>query len=211
MGFKVDFFPVPGASLTGLGREKSSLHLYNKIKNYVVNRKPQYTILKFGKADLEFGYYFKKYITGKHHLNLDEFSKSLIEPYRSRILDLLGSTNVVVHGIDLPSIFDRNFYAKRTMDIITELQDNTINIALYDKLRALQPSIGYRNKLFIRFNTMLKEMCLDIGCHFIDSSNFFQCNETNMLSEYNQDDLDHHYLTSNYMKSKIITSVINNL
>ena len=204
LGFKVNFFPVSGASIVGLGRNKSTLELLPKITQYIVSNNPDYVLMKFGQVDNEFGYYYKKFVKKERVMDVDSFAESLLEKYKEIICKLTNMTNVVVGCINLPSIYSRRHWAKRTLDVITGDIDEGQFASLHDKLLALQPSIVSRTKRAIQFNAKLEAMCREIGVLFVDHTEIFQDKTTGLLHLYNQSDDDHHYVTSDFMRSKVV-------
>ncbi len=202
-GFHAQFFQASGATIRGIGSDTSVLGLFEKIMNYIRSQRPQYIILKFGQGDVEFGYYFKKFVK-QEPIHYDSFFGHLIESYRKKILCFYDLTNVIVHGIDLPSLVERKKCAKRTLDVITDTPNRRKYFDLYQKLIASQPSIVERTQISMEFNARLKEMCKSIGCFYADTKDVFMPNGSSTLHAYFQPNFDHHYLTTDYVKSKAI-------
>ncbi|WP_394699811.1 tetratricopeptide repeat protein [uncultured Pseudodesulfovibrio sp.] len=208
-GFDTDFFHIGGATITGLGKDNSRLGVFDKIEQYVVNQRPQYLFLKFGQGDLEFGYYYRKFIK-QEVLSFSEFCAFLIDTYRKRINQINDLTTIVVLGVDYPSLIGKRQCAKRTMDIITRDRDwRSVNVALFDTLLSTQPSITERTDNSFKFNSMLRKMCRELGCYFSDTKDIFWANGHSCLDIYYQPHFDHHYLTTEHLKIRCIDHVLN--
>jgi tetratricopeptide (TPR) repeat protein len=207
-GFNPVFFSVGGATITGIGSSKSKLGLFEKIKKFVVKNKPQYVVLKFGQGDIEFGYYYKKFIKEESEIEYDQFCNSLIEAYQKKVLILQELTNVIIHGIDLPSLIERKKCAKNTIEVITKDKVYEGDIALFDELVAVQPSISERTAISLKFNSMLKDMCHRIGCFYADTEDIFLAEDGKTIDIYYQPDFDHHYKTTARIKEKSIDKVL---
>ncbi|MFP5259596.1 MAG: tetratricopeptide repeat protein, partial [Acidobacteriota bacterium] len=211
LGFKAQFFSVAGASISGLGKNNSTLELLPKITRYIANKNPDYVLLKFGQVDIEFGYYYKKFIKKERIPDMGVFMESLLEVYKKNIETLKDMTNLVVGCINLPSIFSRRHCASRTMGVITDVMPEGQCAAIYGKLLALQPSILSRTKYALCFNAKLGEICREAGVCFVDSTSIFQDTTTGLLHSYNQSDFDQHYVTSDFVRSKVVKLTIDRI
>ncbi|WP_027178147.1 tetratricopeptide repeat protein [Maridesulfovibrio bastinii] len=207
-GFNPVFFSLGGATITGIGSSKSKLGLFEKIKKFAIENKPQYVVLKFGQGDIEFGYYYRKFLKNESDLDYVQFCEFLIETYQKRILILQELTNVIVHGIDLPSLIERKKCAKNTVDVITKDKVYEGDLSLFDELVAVQPSISERTAISLRFNSMLKDMCHRIGCFYADTEDIFLAEDGKTIDVYYQPDFDHHYKTTARIKEKSIDKVL---
>lgn len=207
LGINVDFFHLSGATITGFGKDSSKLGTYEFVKDYVRSRKPQYLVLKFGQGDLEFGYYYRVLIKNEQ-LDYQDFLFFLIESYKKRIHQLKDLTNVIVHGIDFPSLIEMKKCAKRTLDVITrDIDGRTTDIVLLKKLLSIQPSIEQRTVNALLLNSMLKDMSNDAGCLYADTKNIFLHKDRHILDSYYQPYFDHHYLSTDILKEKCIDEV----
>lgn len=202
-GFDVQFFSVSGATITGLGKDKSSLGLFPRIEQYIAKQKPQYVMLKFGQADLEFAYYYKKVIK-QEPVEYPHFLEELIKSYQQRIDQIKNSTHLIIHGADFPSLVEGNKCAKRTLDIITIGAYRKNNKSLFDELVAILPSITHRTQISLTFNSMLKEMCVSCGCCYVDTKDIVMPQDMSIIGVDFQPYFDHHYQASDYQKAKCI-------
>ncbi|MDQ7833735.1 MAG: hypothetical protein RDU30_18560, partial [Desulfovibrionaceae bacterium] len=202
-GVKARLFPVPGASIAGLGKRYSTLDLMPKIEKCIERFAPDYLLLKFGQVDVEYGYYHQKFVKRNSRLDFTSYCRKLVDNYLDAVEKIGKKTMVALNSVNLPSVFSRGCCAKRTLDIVS-FGETANDIACLHKAFALQPSFAQRTRMVMEFNEMLGGKSRERGLNFIDLTPLCLDTETNLLHEHLRDDEDTHYVTSARHRAQII-------
>ncbi|QLA18314.1 tetratricopeptide repeat protein [Desulfolutivibrio sulfoxidireducens] len=211
-GFTPNVLPIPGASVAGLGKLHSTMQLYPKIQHYICISKTEYVVLKFGQVDVDFIYYYKKFVLKRHSLDFEKYAEALTDKYVEIAHNISKLAKVLTCSVNLPSLFCRKQLAIRGVSVITEGGILTHNSMLsYKKLEALLPSIQYRTKMTLSFNELLKKKCQDKQVAFLDTTSLFLDKQTGILNIANQKDNDHHYVLTEREKERVIDLTVNEI
>ena len=198
----LDINPIPGASIKGLPRKESTLQLNNIIKDKLKNNY-DLVIFKFGQVDIDLGFWYTKIIKN-NNITFLEYIDIIIKSYKEFILSL-NIINLIIFGINLPSIFDNKTYINFTYKIIKK---NTFNKI---KLKKYMPNIYQRTQNTILFNNQLKLLAKELNICYYDNIEISLDKKTNILDEkyHDKKDLDHHPYGISLTVHKYNDSVVN--
>ena len=104
-GISINNKYVSQVSLRGLSNNNSKLNMNNRILNDNIqysNNNDVLICLKFGQVDLEYVYYYKKYVK-KENINIEDFTDELINIYLNFINKLNNKNNILVISTCLPN------------------------------------------------------------------------------------------------------------
>jgi len=179
----LDINSIPGASIKGLPRHKSTLNLNEKIKIKLENNY-DLVIFKFGQVDIDLGFWYTK-IYKNNNIKFDEYIKILINMYKNFIKSL-KIKKLIIFGINLPSIFNKENCINFTYKIIKK---KTCNKKILQKII---PDIYKRTNNTLLFNSSLKELAKELNIHYYDNIKISL--NKNILNELYHDeyDIDHH-------------------
>jgi hypothetical protein len=163
---------APGASIKGLLKEKSTLGLLEKIKNFEFTKK-QKTLFVIGQCDVEFGYYYKSVLFGKK-LSLDEFLDDLIKKYEKFLLSF--NNEFIISAINPCTVINNEY------NFNINFKDNVSHITnRFNETGELNGSLNFsdvthiyndnnetRNQNHKNFNKKLEIMCSKNNFKFVN-------------------------------------------
>ena len=211
-------FDYHGSTLSGLGKRESVLNIRDKITKEIklYYNKNVNIILKFGQVDIELVYWYK-IIEDDNLNNVDEnnlnlrinnlYSK-LISAYKifiDYIITIVDKKNIIIFGIDLPSIIDNDKYINWIVKKGRITKDPKEYIY---KLKSILFTPEKRTIISINFNKLLKNMCLEMNIKYTDNISDVLDTEKNILKKkYHSIDNEHIY--NNINNDLYINKVIN--
>lgn len=186
--YSINCEPISGATLSGLPKKISTLHVKNRIISYLEKNQPSFLILKFGQVDIDLKYYYRLVVKGEY-LEQDEYIQQLLLCYNefiSELLPYIDKTKIIIFGINPPALIDKESCFKYTSKII--LNNNK---ELYDLLKNNIKSIEERTSFSRSFNDKLNELCISKGIKYTEVFNEF-LNSQNIVSNSFTHNNDHH-------------------
>lgn len=163
---------APGASIKGLLKEKSTLGLLEKIKNFEFTEN-QKTLFVLGQCDVEFGYYYKSVLLGEK-ISLDEFFNDLINKYETFLSGF--NHEFIVSAINPCTVINNeynfNVNFKDNISHITNKFNETgeLNdvIDFSELSHIYNDNIEVRNSNHKYFNQKLESMCIKNNFKFVN-------------------------------------------
>lgn len=131
-----------GASLTGFIKGKSLLNYREIIYNNIYKYKKDIHLLKLGQVDLEYIYYYKKYIK-KENIDIYTYISDLLNNYIKILIFLNKKYNIVV--CDLNFCSPTNWY-----NYLISVLKIKINIDI---------NYNIKNEHILYFNNLLEKLC----------------------------------------------------
>ena len=208
--YKFIDYHTDSVSLKGLKNVNSKTNYNNFIINNIDKLKNNIILFKIGQVDIEFGYYYKTLIKNEC-INIEEFTDNLIEIYEE-FLNKINYSNykIIICGISLP--------AYNNIKHSIGYKGSIINLKKYsDRINSIDENIDTLTKMFgtleeqtknsLLFNEKLKNLCQKLNLPYIDFTEEFIDNTTNILKKEYTTDSDHHYKSIND-KSNMIPRLI---
>jgi hypothetical protein len=193
---EVETYAISGASMIGFGREHSKLQTKQKVLETIPTLAGEdYIVLMFGQVDIEFVFYHKNIIKDEA-ISFEDFVDMLVKTYIEVILEIKRlHRNIVVCGINLPTIFNHEHAVENTIKIITANIDDDHLIQTYkNKLNDMLPSMHERTRRSIDFNASLKKACLAENIQYFDLTKEVLDPTWGFLSsKFRPFEVNHHY------------------
>lgn len=194
-GMKMDSYVYRGASLVGLGKRTSTLGLHLKIAEIVEEKQHDLYVFKFGQVDIDLGFYYQS-IFKEESLDIDAFIENALAIYKA-YLDKLEVDNrkLLVHSINLPSIFDQVMARKYTQKVIAENATPEQVAEMSGRLADIFPTIIERTRRTMLFNRRLQAVFSGSGIAVTDPTPYFAEASTGLLKDafILTAQNDHHY------------------
>ncbi len=192
----VEPITIDAATIIGLGRVESTLNARDTIFNQISSLgREDYIALKFGQVDIEFGFYYRNAFKGEA-ISFDSFVQLLVESYINFIQNIKElHPNIVVCGINLPTIFNHEHAVEHTSKTIIEyIEDKSLVQTFLNKLNSIFPSVKDRTLMSIDFNAALKKACASIQTPYFDLTEEALNPSWGLLSsKFRPFVVDHHY------------------
>lgn len=213
--YNIDVDSISGASLSGLFNKNSKLQVKSKILNYLQHNKPSFLILKFGQVDIDLQYYFRLVIKNEK-IKKHEYINKLITNYIDFILEiskLYPKQQIIIYGINPPTLIDKQKCFKYTLRIIAE---KNINDKIKNKLLNVIDNIEIRTQLSKLFNETCKKSCIKHNIKYTEV--FDEILENNIVMKKFTNNNDHHlkgiendtsdFLPTNFLFRKSLLNII---
>lgn len=169
----VNVHKIKGASVVGLGRERSSLNVKSLVDEYI--SEDAVNVFCFGQVDMELGFYYKK-VVKRESVSLKEFALELATQYE-KFLGALSSKSIVVKGLNLTVLKSPAFAHAYIRRIVLENIKCDDAIKEHDIfLKESLESFSERNNATLLFNKKMQEICT------VNNWKYFDINDH--LSEY---------------------------
>lgn len=217
-GIETKVATMPGATINGFGKRKSTLNLRDKLLEELNGFNPDFVCFALGQVDVELGLYYREVVKGES-IDHKQFIDELCENYWITIKDILSNTNiplskVCVKGINLSVLTkSRQKAIQYTRRIITE------NIQIKDDvqkftnlLKRTYPSNLERYSNHIYFNNVMKATVEGEASYF-DINDLIEDpeNKGEVHPAYIPSKSDHHVLDSLFVRQVHMERLINKL
>jgi|GEM_PF-1111186 len=199
-------FVLPGATIAGFGKRKSTLGVFSNCHKVVAALKPSTLLFKFGQVDVDLGIYYRLFVKGMD-INIKNFFVKMTKDYLQSIRDLPKTTKYIVCGINMPTLVDTDAAAKYTSRVIFENKnDEKMVKELYLKLQQNMPPYEERFQRSLMFNETLRATCEQHGIAYFDFVDMFCQDGKTLVPGIVRDD-DHHYLLDDAWSCKVWSRV----
>lgn len=216
-GIKTKVVTIPGATINGFGKRKSTLNLRDKFIKELNDFSPNFVCFALGQVDVELGLYFRKVVKGEF-IEDKSFIDELCDNYLLTIKDVLRDSNiplnkVCVKGINLSVLTkSRHKAVTYTKRIITENIQEEEAKKFLDILQKTYPSNLERYSNHIYFNSVMKGKTDGI-CSYFDINDLIE--DPDVKGEvhpmYIPSSSDHHILDSLLIRKIHTERLISNL
>lgn len=194
---------VSAASVTGVGKAKSTLNIAEDVPKWIASFVPDFLVFNLGQVDIELGLPFRKYvkedgIPAKVHMD------SFIESYLTFLSGIdFPREKIVIKGINLPVLcYDRPKAIKYINRIVTERfsdsdADKSRQATILAALQADYPTDIARTDLAFLFNEMLAAAAKKAGYSYFDINADLVDPETGLIkTAFVPGWFDHHIVDS---------------
>jgi len=194
---------VSAASVTGVGKQTSTLNIASDVPKWINSFKPDFLVFNLGQVDVELGLPFRKYvkqdgIPAKQHMH------SFVQSYLSFLNGLdFPPARIIIKGINLPVLcFDRPKAIRYINRIVTERftdsqEDKLRQDAVLAMLKEDYPTDIVRTDLAFHFNDMLKSAAESAGYAYFDINDDLLNPENGLIkTSFIPAHFDHHLIDS---------------
>ena len=202
-GITCAFKAVNAASVTGVGKQSSTLNISADVPKWIANFRPDFLVFNLGQVDLELGLPFRKYVK-EDGISAQEHMERFIESYLTFLKGLdFPREKIVIKGVNLPVLcYDRLKAIRYINRIVTERftgsdEDKSRKESVTAKLREDYPSDIVRTDLAMLFNEMLESAATKSGYSYFDINEDLIDAETGLISTaFVPANFDHHLVDS---------------
>lgn len=190
---------INAATVTGVGKLKSTLSLSSDIPQWIGSARPDFLVMGLGQVDVELGIPFRHFVKGETTPSR-ELLAGFVDSYMGYMSSLdFPASRIVIKGINAPVLcYDRAKAIRYINRIVTErFTDSTEDAArqelVLSQLKVSYPSDIIRTDHAITFNAMLKEFARKAGYGYFDINSDLIDTSTGLIkTAYVPSGFDHH-------------------
>ncbi|MGF1765989.1 hypothetical protein L4D06_01170 [Enterovibrio makurazakiensis] len=194
-GLDFEVHVIPGASIKGFGKRKSTLNTNIEVRNRVEKINPDYVVMCLGQVDIELGYYYQKCIK-KLDVDFESYANSLIESYVEEVKSL--GVKTILKGVNQTVLTGyREKAIKYVGKIIAENISDAEEVRLARKrLSEMFPSVLERVSNHFTFNEKLKIEAKRNDFLYFDINEMICESDGLVCDKYIPASFDHHLVDS---------------